>query len=80
MSVRGLARVASGLWAIGTALVLPYYGAEAFALHALGADQQQIQVPVIVHIRQSRVARSGSLRRWRTRSMRRTARVSCTAT
>jgi hypothetical protein len=31
-----LARFASGLWAIGTALVLPYYGAEAFALHALG--------------------------------------------
>jgi hypothetical protein len=31
-----LGRLASGLWAIGTALVLPYYGAEAFALHAIG--------------------------------------------
>ena len=31
-----LARIAASLWATGTALVLPYYGAEAFALHALG--------------------------------------------
>lgn len=31
-----LAGLASGLWTVGTALVLPYYGAEAFALHALG--------------------------------------------
>jgi hypothetical protein len=31
-----LARLATSLWAAGTALVLPYYGAEAFALNALG--------------------------------------------
>jgi hypothetical protein len=31
-----LAGLATSLWAAGTALVLPYYGAEAFALHALG--------------------------------------------
>jgi hypothetical protein len=31
-----LTRIAASLWAAGTALVLPYYGAEAFALHALG--------------------------------------------
>jgi hypothetical protein len=30
------AKLAVHLWAVGTALVLPYYGAEAFALHALG--------------------------------------------
>lgn len=31
-----IARLAASLWAVGTALVLPYYGAEAFALHAIG--------------------------------------------
>ncbi len=30
------ARIATGIWAVGTALVLPYYGAEAFALPAIG--------------------------------------------
>jgi len=34
---RRLAGWALGTWATGTALVLPYYGAEAFSLHALGA-------------------------------------------
>ena len=32
----GAARGALGTWWLGTALVLPYYGAEAFALHTLG--------------------------------------------
>jgi hypothetical protein len=35
-STERLTRIASSLWAAGTALVLPYYGAEAFALHAIG--------------------------------------------
>lgn len=35
---RRLAGVALGTWAAGTALVLPYYGAEAFSLHALGQN------------------------------------------
>jgi hypothetical protein len=30
------ARIAAVLWAVGAALVLPYYGAEAFALPAIG--------------------------------------------
>jgi hypothetical protein len=30
------ARLAAALWAVGAALVLPYYGAEAFALPAIG--------------------------------------------
>jgi hypothetical protein len=32
-----LARRAAVVWGIGAAMVLPYYGAEAFALHALGS-------------------------------------------
>lgn len=35
---RRLAGWALGVWGVGAALVLPYYGAEAFALHALGAN------------------------------------------
>lgn len=31
-------RVALATWVAGTALVLPYYGAEAFALHALAGE------------------------------------------
>jgi hypothetical protein len=34
--IRPLSRVAATVWWIGAGLVLPYYGAEAFALHALG--------------------------------------------
>jgi hypothetical protein len=37
-SGRGIAGWALGTWAAGAALVLPYYGAEAFSLHALGAN------------------------------------------
>lgn len=33
---RWLAGVSLGAWWIGTGLVLPYYGAESFALHAIG--------------------------------------------
>jgi hypothetical protein len=32
----GLARIALGTWWSGTAMVLPYYGAEGFALQAIG--------------------------------------------
>ncbi|ODT99314.1 MAG: hypothetical protein ABS81_25945 [Pseudonocardia sp. SCN 72-86] len=35
---RRLAGWALGTWGAGAALVLPYYGAEAFSLHALGAN------------------------------------------
>lgn len=35
---RQLAGWALGVWGAGVALVLPYYGAEAFSLHALGAN------------------------------------------
>lgn len=34
------ARVGAGFSAAGTALMLPYYGAETFALHVLGGDPQ----------------------------------------
>lgn len=36
LGVRPLSPAAAAVWWIGAGLVLPYYGAEAFALHALG--------------------------------------------
>ncbi|MCE0767683.1 hypothetical protein LWC35_33020 [Pseudonocardia kujensis] len=36
LGIRPLSRAAAAMWWIGAGLVLPYYGAEAFALHALG--------------------------------------------
>lgn len=39
VGVAGLpSRAAQAAWVAGTALVLPYYGAEAFALHALAGE------------------------------------------
>ncbi|WP_433506408.1 hypothetical protein ACQP04_07925 [Pseudonocardia halophobica] len=36
LGIRPLSRAAATVWWIGAGLVLPYYGAEAFALHAFG--------------------------------------------
>jgi hypothetical protein len=36
LALRGSGRAAEVTWWIGTGLVLPYYGAEVFALHVLG--------------------------------------------
>ncbi|MCE3555033.1 hypothetical protein LWC33_26710 [Pseudonocardia sp. RS11V-5] len=36
LGIRPLSRAAATVWWIGAGMVLPYYGAEAFALHALG--------------------------------------------
>lgn len=36
LGIRPLSRAAGAVWWFGAGLVLPYYGAEAFALHALG--------------------------------------------
>jgi hypothetical protein len=37
----GLAGAALGIWWAGTGMVLPYYGAEAFALHAIGGQVER---------------------------------------
>jgi hypothetical protein len=36
LALRGFGRAAEVTWWVGTGLVLPYYGAEVFALHVLG--------------------------------------------
>jgi hypothetical protein len=36
LALRGFGRAAEITWWVGTGLVLPYYGAEVFALHVLG--------------------------------------------
>lgn len=55
MTIRNGTRGARGAWimGIGTALVLPYYGAETFALHALGNLAVSTNDPSAVAVEQA---------------------------